>query len=117
MAFTSATIPHNRSFALIGNANRSDIAHLNATLVQSVCHNHLHALPDFLWVVFDPARLRVNLPMLFLSDGNNSASRIENHTARAGGALVNSSNVPRQMHLFALTALVSTKCEQGRISV
>src|SRR5215470_1446690 len=69
--FPGATIPHHRRFALIGNADSGNIARLNAALAQSVCDNRLHALPDFLRVVFDPARLWIDLTMFSLSDGND----------------------------------------------
>ena len=45
-------------------------------------------LPDFLGVVFHPAGLRINLPMLARGVVQNLPARVEENRLRGGGALV-----------------------------
>ena len=49
--------------------------------------------PDFRGVVLDPARLRIDLPVLTLRDGDDRAWLIEHHEAAARGALVDRADV------------------------
>src|SRR5258708_984358 len=63
--------------------------------------NHLlRALPDFLRVMFHPSRLGVNLDVLLLRVGHNSAGTIKYDEPRAGGALVDGGDVLGLLHVF-----------------
>jgi hypothetical protein len=48
---------------------------------------------DFQRVVLDPAWLRIDLPVFFLSDGNDARVLVKHHEARAGCALIDGSDV------------------------
>ena len=55
---TRLPVPHDRGFALIGDAERADIVFCQTRTAQS-CADHLAGgEPDFLGVVFNPAGLR-----------------------------------------------------------
>ena len=43
--------------------------------------------------MLDPAWLRIDLPVFFLSDGNDARVLVKHHEARAGCALIDGSDV------------------------
>ena len=51
--------------------------------------------PDFVGVVLHPSRLRIDLLVFLLGAGDDRAGAVENDEARAGGALVDGSDVVR----------------------
>ena len=56
--------------------------------------DHLRgAEPDLVRVVLHPAGLRIDLLVLLLRGGDDAAAAVENDEARAGGALVDGSDV------------------------
>jgi hypothetical protein len=85
---TSGSIPDDRGFSLIGNANRSDIRCLKLCLGQGFGNHRQYRSPNFFGVVFNPPVRRKILLKFLLSDADNAAFLIKNHRSRAGGALI-----------------------------
>jgi hypothetical protein len=56
--------------------------------------------------MFHPTRLGVDLPVLLLIHGDHLANTIEDHTASAGGSLIDGSNKVRHAILLEAEALV-----------
>jgi hypothetical protein len=56
-------------------------------------NNFFGPAQDFQQVVLDPAWLRIDLPVFFLSDGNDARVLVKHHEARAGCALIDGSDV------------------------
>jgi hypothetical protein len=60
------TPPHHRGFALVGDAHGGDLVGTEPCLLQNLSGGGKLAGPNFLWVVFDPTRLGVDLAKLLL---------------------------------------------------
>jgi hypothetical protein len=80
---------------LVCDSGGCQIARLQRPLFHGSGYHFLRVSPDFFRVVFDPARLRVYLLVLFLRDGYDSARAIEHDKPCARGALINRANVAR----------------------
>jgi len=93
------TIPDQGGLALVGDPDRRDVG--DGHLVEPRLHDFLRALPDLERVVLDPTRLREDLLVLFLIDGDNFAAVVEHHEARARGALVDCCCVFRHQYLLS----------------
>src|SRR5579871_575634 len=89
------SIPNHRSFPLIGDSNRGKIAGFEALPLHRFTNDFLGPAPDLGRVVFDPSRLRKNLFVLLLGDRNDASGTVEYDESRAGGALIDSSDVVR----------------------
>ena len=61
--FAGVLVPHQSGFALIGNADGDDLLRFNLLIGQHLSATVQHALPDILWVMFDPAIVRIMLSM------------------------------------------------------
>ena len=59
--------PHHRGFALVGDAHGGDLVGTESCLLQDLSGGGKLAGPNFLWVVFDPTRLGVDLAKLLLN--------------------------------------------------
>ena len=88
-------VPEHGGFALVGNADGRQVVRRNAGLFHAFGYDLLRAKPDFSGVVLDPAWLRIDLLMLFLSAGGDAPSAVEYDEAGAGGTLVDGSDVIR----------------------
>src|SRR5205085_11090626 len=88
-------LPQHRRLALVGDADRRDRALGGRDGLATGCDD---ALPDFLWIVLDPARLRVNLAQLAARDMVDRPRRIEQDRPGAGGALIDRQNVIEGRH-------------------
>ena len=66
-------VPDQRGLALIGDADRGDVARVEPGLVQRLARGGELAFPDLDRVVLDPARLRIDLPELALSHRDAAA--------------------------------------------
>ena len=87
------TVPDDRGFALIGDADCADRVRPDARLFQRLaCARELGA-PDFLRIVLDPAGLRVDLRELLLRHRPHPAALVENKRPRTGRALVEREDV------------------------
>ena len=83
-----ALLPHHRGFALVGDADGGDVVPGQAGPGERRAHYFAGVVPDLQRVVFHPARLRENLPVLPLAGGDRRTAVVENDRARGGGALV-----------------------------
>ena len=83
-----AFVPHHRGFALVGDAHRRHLGGADAGFGQGLLRGGQLGLPNLHRVVFDPARLGVDLGDLLLRHGHDLALGVEHNAARAGGALV-----------------------------
>ena len=88
-----APIPQHRGFALIRDADGSEVARVDAGGIEDGIDRGRLCLPDLCGVVLDPARRRKMLRELALRDGSRLAIDIEHDGARTGRALVQSQNV------------------------
>jgi hypothetical protein len=86
-------VPYHRGFALIGDADGNDVPRRQVRLGQGR-RNHFIGIAQYLLRrMFDPAGLRIDLRMLLLRRGDDTARRVEHDEARARGALIDGSNV------------------------
>jgi hypothetical protein len=76
-----AAVPQHGGFALVRDAHAGEVARGKARSCQRLARGGQLRLPDFLGVVLDPARLRVDLPKLALRHRNDAALRIEDDAA------------------------------------
>jgi hypothetical protein len=86
-------IPHDRGLALVGDADPGDIARGEASLGHRFAHGCQHRRPDFLGVVFDGSRGRIDLPQLLLRHGHRAESGVEHDRPRRCGSLVDGDEV------------------------
>ena len=80
---------------MIGDANGREILGLKDLLGHSFANDVLSAAPDFVGIVFDPPGCGIDLLVLFLGLRNDAAGVVENDEARAGGALIERSEISR----------------------
>src|SRR4030095_2261729 len=86
-------IQNNGVFTLVGNADRRNITRAQPRLLERSQGNTQLRRQDFMRVVFDPARLGVELVDLLLCYRADGAGVIKHDCARAGGSFVESKNV------------------------
>jgi hypothetical protein len=86
-------LPQQRRFALIGDADRCDLRGLDARVAQRTAGRFDLRTPQVGGVVFDPARLRIELRKLGLIEPANRALMVEDDRARARRSLVQRENV------------------------
>ena len=86
-------IPQQGGLALVGDADRGEVAMRQVGAAQRFSDHRLRVAPDLQRIVFDPAGLRIDLPMLHLRAGDRLAHAVEHDEARAGGALVDRADV------------------------
>ena len=81
-------LPQHHRLALIGQADRGQPPRFNPRLGQRLRDHFAHRRPDFLGVVFHPARPRVVLRQLAGGGAEGAAGRVVHHRAGAGRALI-----------------------------
>ena len=81
-------VPHQRGLALIGDPQAGDVVGRGVRCLQGLVEHFLGAGPDLLGIVLDPARLRKDLLVLLLGDGDDPAFVIEDHRPGARRALI-----------------------------
>ncbi len=89
------TVPQDGCLALVGDSDRGQVASLKTALRHRLGDDFLCASPDLIGIMLHPTRLWINLPMFFLGRGRYHSGSIQNQKARAGGALVDCSDVVR----------------------
>ena len=89
-------VPHERRFALIGDADRFD--RLRADLLEHGACRREHRLPDLLWIVLDLARRGIDLGERHLCRGANAGLFIEGDGAGACRALVDGEHEAAPVH-------------------
>ncbi len=89
--FERLPVPGDHGFALVGDADTGDPVRA-AGLRDDILGAGERRLPDFVRIVFDPARLGIVLGKLPLRQCAQAASPVENHGAGRGGARVEHEN-------------------------
>lgn len=85
---TGVLVPEQRRLALVGDADGLDVVAGDAGLGDGSGDDLLDVRPDLVRVVLDPARLREDLLVLLLVDGDDPAVLVEHDAAAGRGALV-----------------------------
>ena len=93
----SLTIPNDRGFALIGDTNPGDIVRRDLRLCHYSPHRRDHCRPDFLRIMLDVARRRIDLTQLFLRGGERPERCVERDGPRRSRALVDCDESRRQI--------------------
>jgi hypothetical protein len=86
--FAGLPVPDNRRLALVGDADRGDVARPDLRAAERLDRDADLRRPDLLRIVLDPAGLREQLRELFLRDRANRAVAVEDDGPRAGRSLV-----------------------------
>ena len=81
-------LPYDRGLALIGDADRGDVACADSCLGEDFVHNTRLRRPDFGRVVLDPTRLRKDLREFLLCTGADGPVTIEHDRARTRRTLI-----------------------------
>jgi len=88
-------IPQDGGLALVGDAQRRQVAGVQAALRHGLGDHLAGPQPDLVRIVLHPSGLRIDLPVLPLRAGDDSPGAVEDQKARAGGALIDRSNEVR----------------------
>ena len=86
-------IPDDRGFALVGDADAGDVLGADARPWPSPRARSRPRRPDFLRIVLDPSRRRIDLAQLLLRDGDRRKLVVEHDRPRRGGALIDGDEV------------------------
>ena len=86
--FSGVFVPNNCSFALVGNAEGSNIFGIDIAEFEGVFNNALGAPPNFFGIVLNPSRLRINLLVFLLVAANYLSLAIEYDKSGASGSLI-----------------------------
>src|SRR5438105_10410723 len=76
-SFAGFLVPDDCGFALVGDPDRGQIARAEATGLHCFLNYGLRAPPDFCGIVFHPARLEINLLVLFLRGADDATRTVE----------------------------------------
>jgi hypothetical protein len=96
----SCAVPHDSSFALVGDSNGSHVARLHAGLRQSIEGNGDLRRCDFFGIVLDPARFRENLSELALGYGADRSTGVKQESSGARRTLIERKDVTQRGLLF-----------------
>jgi hypothetical protein len=96
-------VPDHGGLALVGDAEGGQVPGLDLGLGQGQPDDLDRGPPDFVRVVLDPARLRIDLPELLIRLAPDFALPVEDYHPRAGGPLVNGKNIVAHGHSPFLT--------------
>src|SRR6516225_11461446 len=91
------SVPQYDGFTLVGNADGCYVLGARAGLSQGLLPNAQLRTPDFLWIVFHPARLWVILLEFLAGARANAAVVVKQDSAGTGRALVKGENVFRHV--------------------
>ena len=86
-------VPDNSRLALVGDPDGGDVGNSDPALLQGATDHALGALPDLIGVMLHPTRLGEDLLVLALVEADHAARVVEDHAARAGGALVDRGDI------------------------
>jgi hypothetical protein len=87
------TVPDHGGFALVGDAQRGDMARVDLPAAEQFGQRGIDAGEDLARVMLDPAGLREDLRELALRAADDVAGTVEQDRARTGGALVDGQHV------------------------
>ncbi len=96
-------VPQHRGFALVGDAQRADVASLQPRLGQRLAGGGQLRAPDRHRVVLDPAGLRIDLRQFLLGLRHHLPLPIEDDAARAGRALVECEEIGHDGNVIGFT--------------
>jgi hypothetical protein len=88
-------VPDDGGLALVGDADRGEVACLQPPGAQRAGDDRLRVSPDFYRVMLDPSRLRIDLRVLDLRLGDDPGGLVEHDEASAAGALIDRSKKSR----------------------
>ncbi len=91
----AGAIPDDSRLALVGDADRGDAVARRAGLRHGVAHGGDRRRPDFLRVVLDLSRPRIDLPEFLLRGRDRLERGIEHDGARRGRALIDCEEIVR----------------------
>ena len=86
-------IPEQRSFSLVGDANRRDVTGRELGQAQCSFGGVQLGFPDRRGIMLDPARSGLNLRKLTLCDRHGSSEFVENNRPRTGRPLIQCKNM------------------------
>src|SRR5437879_5274134 len=86
-------VPEDSRLTLIGDADAHQIFQGNILFLKRFARHLALRLEDFLWIVLDPAGLRIDLAEFALRAADGGAFLVEQDGARAGRALIERENV------------------------
>ena len=89
----AGAVPYQRRLALVGDADRRDVARRKAGLGDGLAAGREHGAPEVLRIMLDPAGLREVLREFLLGDGRDRAIGAEHDGAGGGRALVDGEDV------------------------
>ena len=89
----SGAVPHDGCFALVGDADRSDVCSADCALLHYLACDGELGLPDIFRVMLDPAWMRKDLPEFLLCAASDMACPIEQNGTGAGCPLVQRKDV------------------------
>ncbi len=88
-------VPDHGRFALVGDADRGDLARTEAGPRDRLGRDACLRRPDLARVMLDPARVRIDLAEFLLGTGDHRTVRVEDNRARTRGALVEREDMAR----------------------
>ena len=95
-------VPEHGRLALVGDADRGDVARRDAGGLHHLIKGRRLRRPDLLRIVLDLARSREMLREFALRDGDDTAVRVEQHGSGARRALVEGEDVAAHASVSAL---------------
>src|SRR5207248_4951186 len=81
-------VPHDCGFTLVGDSDGSEIGSGQTARGHRLLHYFSCCAPNFLGIVLHPTRLRIDLPVFYLSSRYDLPSVIEHHKPSAGRTLI-----------------------------
>ena len=89
-------IPHHGGFALVGDADRGDVARFRIRLRHGGTDRRDRRGPDFFRIVLDLSRTRIDLAEFLLRGRDRLERGVEHDRARRGRALIDCEEIVRQ---------------------
>ena len=96
-------IPDDRGLALICDADRDEVAHIEAAGIECAVHHFDDVAQNLARIVLDPTRPRKYLLVFFLADRHDATLLIKHEASRGRCALVDGGNesVAQRLQLHA----------------
>ncbi len=107
-------VPHDGGLALVGDAERHDLARFDVGVGEGLRDDPAHDLPDLGRVVLDPARPRVVLAVFALRDRDQPAVVVVDDAAGGGRSLVERGDVALGHTSFRITKSFDHVDPEGR---
>ncbi len=101
---SAIALPQDGGFALIGDADGSQIVRAQARALQGLAGAAQLRFPDFLGIVLHPSRLWIDLPQFAPRHRHRPSLAIEDDCTRTGRPLIQGQNVPSLLRWFPCAA-------------